>query len=98
MFFAITGTQAKTEKMSDSSSPKNDHWPLVLNEEIEVIGVKQAATKQIMKGYSSGESSSPVESRHNHHRDNSDLLGLEEMKTALLTDGTLNTNVVRMEV
>lgn len=89
-----------TQKMSDNSSPRNVHWPSVENEEVKVIGVEKATTEHIRKGYSSGASSSFSESdkQQSHHRDHSDLLGLGEMKTALLTDGTINTNVVRMEV
>jgi hypothetical protein len=90
-----------TKKLSDSSSPMNVRWPLFAKKEVKTIGVKKATTEHTKKGYSSGASSSPKEldkQHHDHRRDSSDLLGLEEMKTTLHTDGTLSTNVVRMEV
>lgn len=66
-------------------------------EDIEQVTRKKPAP--IQKGYSSGASSisegeSPTKG---HTRDASDLLRLESMKTDLLTGGSLNTNVVRME-
>jgi hypothetical protein len=98
LLYVITGTLST----SDGSSPRNVHWPPVVNGEVDVIPVKRAKPEHIKKGYSSGASSfssgeSEKQSKH-HRRDSSDRLGLEEMKTALHTDGTLCTNVVRMEV
>jgi hypothetical protein len=107
-FYEITGTLSSNEKMSDCSSPRNVDWPSAENKEVHMIGVTRAEPElrgeteieYIKKGYSSGASSlsSGESEKQQHHRQSSDRLGLEDMKTALLTDGTLSTNVVRMEV
>jgi hypothetical protein len=96
-FYVITGTLSST---SDCNSPRNVHWPLAVDKEVNMIGVKIAKPEHIKKGYSSGGSSfsSGESEKPRHRRESSDRLRLEDMKTARLTDGTLSTNVVRMEV
>ena len=88
------------------SSPRSPRSPRVHftshTENEAIVEVKRTIPREIRKGYSSGASSISDETDDKnkpkgHKRDTSDILRLESMKTSLLTDGTLSTNVVRME-
>jgi hypothetical protein len=76
------------------------HWPTDADH-VAIAGTKRNSIRGIQKGYSSGASSISDEEleteRKGHTRDTSDILRLESLKNSLLQDGTLSTNVVRME-
>ena len=76
------------------------HWPSEA-ERVTIAKANRNSLRRIQKGYSSGASSisdeSETERTKGHTRDTSDILRLESLKTSLLQDGTLSTNVVRME-
>jgi calcium-dependent protein kinase len=82
------------------SPPVRVHWPTDADH-VAIAGTKRNSIRGIQKGYSSGASSISDEEleteRKGHTRDTSDILRLESLKNSLLQDGTLSTNVVRME-
>lgn len=101
----ITANRAQSpESMATTlSTPPTPrvHFPAE-KEDMAVVKVQRTTPKGIQKGYSSGASSISDESEDKkaekgHKRDKSDLIRLETMKTSLLTDGNVCTNVVRME-
>ncbi len=84
-----------------TTAPTRVHFPISDDEEHVTIK-KRNSIRGIQKGYSSGASSISDESitepePKGHTRDTSDILRLESLKNSLLQDGTLSTNVVRME-
>lgn len=96
------GSDNTTSSPSPPPSPRV-HFPREGDVEVAIVGVQRATQHGIQKGYSSGASSISDEGEHEktkpkgHTRDTSDILRLESLKNSLLTDGTLSTNVVRME-